>query len=136
MPENPNLIGKLTSSLPRDGLSLLHSTLRCAEDLGLRLFLVGGPVRDLVLGRPVVDLDVSVEGDAAHLARACARSAGARVAKTTAFGTASLKTEAFVLDLVTARGDFSALSTPSQRSQAPIQTPATSATVTPNRGVP
>ncbi|MBV8999112.1 MAG: HD domain-containing protein [Solirubrobacterales bacterium] len=40
-------------------------------------WVVGGAVRDRALGRPTDDYDVAVQGDARHLARALARSAGA-----------------------------------------------------------
>ncbi len=42
---------------------------------GRRAWLVGGAVRDRVLGRPVVDLDVVLDGDPAEAARAIARAA-------------------------------------------------------------
>ncbi len=40
-----------------------------------RAWIVGGAVRDRVLGRPVVDLDVVIDGDPAGAARAIARQA-------------------------------------------------------------
>lgn len=49
---------------------------RAAQATGARAFLVGGPVRDLLLGAPARDLDVAVEGDAEALAREIARLAG------------------------------------------------------------
>ncbi len=56
--------------------------------MGYSLYLVGGPVRDLLLGLPVVDLDLVVEGDAVRLARTLARQYGGRVVAHTRFGTA------------------------------------------------
>ena len=46
---------------------------------GLRAWLVGGAVRDAILGRPTFDLDVAVEGDVAAAARSLARTAGGPV---------------------------------------------------------
>jgi len=43
---------------------------------GRRAWLVGGAVRDRVLGRPTADLDLVVDGDSAEAARAVARAAG------------------------------------------------------------
>jgi poly(A) polymerase len=43
---------------------------------GRRAWLVGGAVRDLVLGRPVADLDVVLDGDPGEGARAIASAAG------------------------------------------------------------
>lgn len=42
---------------------------------GQRAWIVGGAVRDRVLGRPVVDLDVVIDGDPAGAARAIAQAA-------------------------------------------------------------
>lgn len=50
-----------------------------ATEKGLRPCLVGGPVRDLLLGRPVIDIDVTLEGDSSVLARALAKELGSRV---------------------------------------------------------
>ena len=41
-----------------------------AADRGHAVWMVGGAVRDLLLGRPVVDVDLVVEGDAIALADA------------------------------------------------------------------
>ncbi len=51
-------------------------------------WIVGGAVRDAVLGRPVVDLDLAVTGDEQTAARAIARAAGGPVFELSAeFGT-------------------------------------------------
>ncbi len=105
MGEKPKLIDKLESALPREGRTLLRAVLTCAGHYDLRLFLVGGPVRDLLLERPPLDIDIAVEGDAVMLAHAVAREAGAKVAKSTEFGTAAIHFEGFVLDLATARAE-------------------------------
>jgi tRNA nucleotidyltransferase (CCA-adding enzyme) len=54
-------------------------------------FLVGGAVRDLILGRPTADLDVVVEGDAAEIAEKLAAGTGARPRVHSRFGTASVE---------------------------------------------
>lgn len=105
MADEPKLIDKLVGALPREGLAFLRAVLLCAGYFDMRAFLAGGPVRDLILARPLLDLDIAVEGDAVPLARAVAREAGGKVAKTTAFGTAALHLNGFVLDLVTARAE-------------------------------
>jgi len=55
---------------------------------GLPLYIVGGAVRDLILGRPLNDFDLTVEGDAISLARALARKHGGGVTVHAKFGTA------------------------------------------------
>ncbi len=60
-----------------------------AARLGLPLYLVGGFVRDLLLGQPPDDFDFVVEGDAPRLAQAAAREWGGEVQAHTPFGTAT-----------------------------------------------
>lgn len=52
------------------------------------LYLVGGPVRDLLLERPLTDLDILFEGDAIQMARQMEKQFGGRVVTHAAFGTA------------------------------------------------
>ena len=48
-----------------------------AKDQGMRLYLVGGSVRDLLLGRQTTDLDFTLASDAIQFAKAFADSIGA-----------------------------------------------------------
>ncbi len=52
------------------------------------VFLVGGTVRDILLGEPGFDVDIAVEGDAIALARALAEALDGRVKAHAKFGTA------------------------------------------------
>lgn len=63
------------------------------------VYLVGGAVRDLLLGRPRADVDLVVEGDAAALAE---RLGGADVAHQR-FGTAKVEVEGHEVDIASAR---------------------------------
>ena len=60
---------RLRTALPADVLSLLTLAGNTASHMGASLFLVGGFVRDLLLGLPNYDLDLVVEGDAIALAQ-------------------------------------------------------------------
>jgi len=55
------------------------------------LYLVGGAVRDLLLRRPVVDVDLAIEGDAVGFGKSLARTAGARISAHERFGTVVLE---------------------------------------------
>ena len=45
---------------------------------GLRVYIVGGVVRDLILGRDIQDLDLMVEGDGIYFARKLAKDIGVK----------------------------------------------------------
>lgn len=107
----------MTRSVRRDQVFRLFDTemLELVEALsaesaarGFRLCLVGGPVRDLVLGRPVGDVDLLLEAPgqsreiAAELARSCLPEA-VKVVGYGRFGTARLELGAMKLDVALAR---------------------------------
>ena len=85
-----NLIGLMTTLLPAGVRPVLAAVGEGARQTGARPYLVGGAVRDLLLGRPTTDLDLTVEGDTAALAGAVAAALGARATVYPEFGTATL----------------------------------------------
>ena len=71
------------------------------------VYLVGGTVRDILLGEESFDVDIAVEGDAIALAQALADVLGGRVRPHEKFGTAVvLYGEGGRVDVVTARTEF------------------------------
>ncbi len=98
--------GGLIERLPPPLLKLTLTAGRLAESSGSRIYLVGGIVRDLILGRACVDIDIAVEGDAMQLASQIAEKLDARLTVHNAFGTASLKIEGFNVDLATCRSEI------------------------------
>jgi len=103
----------MEEALPEGLRSLLLTARDVANDLGYSLYIVGGFVRDLLLGVPNLDLDLVVEGDAIHLAKELAKRLNARVRSHARFGTAKLilqgerpKDVPPHLDFVTARTEF------------------------------
>jgi len=71
------------------------------------VYLVGGTVRDILLGEGGFDLDVAVEGDAIALAQALADALGGRVRTHEKFGTAVvIYGDEERVDVVTARTEF------------------------------
>ena len=102
---------QLKSALSTERLRLLHLVRDEATQRGLPLYIVGGSVRDLVLGHRLNDFDLTVEGDAIALARSLASKHGGKVTAHTNFGTATwflpdnLKTDQDTLDLISARSE-------------------------------
>lgn len=85
-------------------LDLLRSIGEAAGDRPL--YLVGGAVRDLLLGRPSYDLDLMVVGDGIALARGLADKLGGKVTVHEPFGTATLELSGHRrLDVATARAE-------------------------------
>lgn len=75
-----------------------------AADLGLKAYVIGGYVRDHLLGRPCKDIDVVVEGRGIDLAKAFAQRTGAeKTAYYENFGTAMVGYEDYEVEFVGAR---------------------------------
>ena len=85
-------------------LTRLKVAARLAAEKQTRLYIVGGFVRDLLLGRASDDLDLVVEGDAILLAKALREELGGKVVTHEKYMTASLKfSDDDKLDVATAR---------------------------------
>jgi tRNA nucleotidyltransferase (CCA-adding enzyme) len=101
--KNPKLIDKWFSAIPPDARRAARVLQALAETRSIPLYLVGGPLRDLLLGHPSLDLDLVIEGDAPALARDVALSLGAHLKLHPAFGTATIRDDAWHIDVATAR---------------------------------
>ncbi|HKJ38509.1 MAG TPA: hypothetical protein VJ972_07020 [Anaerolineales bacterium] len=79
---------QLESSLPADQQHLLRFVADIAGSLGFPVYIVGGSVRDLLLGHAINDLDLTVEGDSRALAESMLKRLGGKVMIHAKFGTA------------------------------------------------
>ena len=95
----------LEGSLSSEKLALLKAAGGIARDEGVPMYIVGGAVRDLLLGRPVEDLDLVVVGDAETMASIVAKRLSGEVVSRSQFSTAKVKVDGVSLDLVTARSE-------------------------------
>ena len=100
-----NLSSQLEKYLPPPVLALVKIAGQEASELGQELYIVGGVVRDLFLGRANFDFDLVVEGEAIKLARKMAKDSQAKLIIHPRFGTAKLNYPGFSLDLATARSE-------------------------------
>ncbi len=98
-----NLARQIEQFVPQPLLALVREISSEAADRGERVYLVGGVVRDLLLGYHSFDLDLVVEGDAVKLAQQMAATTRARLLAHHRFGTAKLRYGNSTLDLATAR---------------------------------
>lgn len=98
-------------NLPPSSLALVESVLSVAGGVGARILLVGGPVRDLLLERPIRDVDLIVDaadGKSAEAALEVARRAApddARVVEHGRFGTVRIETADASVDLAGLRSE-------------------------------
>ncbi|MDX1436189.1 MAG: CBS domain-containing protein, partial [Anaerolineales bacterium] len=88
LPGVENLAVQLETALPPARRALIRAVAAEAGRQQAALYLVGGFVRDLLLGQPGLDFDLVVEGDAIKLARSLAVKLGGRVTSHARFGTA------------------------------------------------
>jgi len=95
---NPTPEGLLEQARGRSPIASIAQALSAVED---DVYLVGGSVRDLLLGREFVDVDLAVDGDAGSLAAAIGAPLGAE----TRFGTVSVELGGYRYDIARTRSE-------------------------------
>jgi len=92
------------SELPNPQRRALELVRQIAVEKGLKPYLVGGPVRDLLLGRPAIDIDLTLEEGSAELARGLAKAVHGRVRSFPQFLTYKVEGDGLPqIDIATAR---------------------------------
>lgn len=102
----------LRRALPPRLRACIARVVAAAEEQGAQVFLVGGPVRDLLLGRPLRDADLTVAPPpgrtrpaASEIARAAKTGASERVVAHQRFATVQFHGDWGALDLATLRSE-------------------------------
>lgn len=97
----------LAALLPDDVRASLTSIGAIAEGAGVTIHVVGGFVRDMLLRRPNLDIDIVVEGDGVAFGELVASELGVRMTSHRRFGTAVLVfTRDFHIDIASSRTEF------------------------------
>ncbi|MEQ8175732.1 MAG: CBS domain-containing protein [Syntrophomonadaceae bacterium] len=105
--EGYNLERLMQERLPSRLMSILHLAGQLADELGFRVYCVGGFVRDLLLKVPNFDVDLVVEGEGAALTRALASHLGAKERVHDRFGTGVvILPDGSKIDVATARTEY------------------------------
>lgn len=122
MPDDITRLMRDPNLLPSEKQTLLSNIANLAASLGMPCYVVGGFVRDLLLRRPVNDLDVVVEGDAIKLGNKLVETYGGKLTTHFKFHTAiwHLPDSDDFVDLITARKE-----TYDRPGALPSVTPAT-----------
>lgn len=112
MPESLNFaamvnqeIAGLTITFTPEELKLFKLIGAAADELGTKAFLIGGFVRDKILGRPTKDADIVSDGDGIALAQQVSQKLGSNIPVNyfKNFGTAQLIKDGFEIEFVGAR---------------------------------
>jgi len=86
---------------------LLQNIGETGNKLGFNMFVVGGFVRDLLLGRQIDDIDIVVEGDGIEFAKVFAKKESCRINTHKKFGTAVIIfPDNFKIDVASARLEY------------------------------
>lgn len=101
-PSSDNLLERLDD----EHLALLRVCSEAADAAQAGAWLVGGSVRDLILGRTHDDLDIVIEGDGLAVAQRISRTVGGELTRHHAFQTATVATpQGHRIDIATARSE-------------------------------
>jgi tRNA nucleotidyltransferase (CCA-adding enzyme) len=103
MPKRLNLSQEIEKQIPPELVNFMWMAGEIAHTRGEKLYLVGGVVRDLMLGKANLDLDLVVEGNAIELAQQLKKSVKGKITTHTRFNTAKLEWDNWSVDLTTAR---------------------------------
>jgi len=107
--------------LPQEVQDLIHLASNVASGNNMPAYLVGGCVRDLILGVRNLDLDIAVEGDGIKFAEDFAKVLKAKLTRHKRFGTATvILKDNLKIDIATARRE-----TYPHPASLPLVTPGT-----------
>jgi len=102
-----NISSKIKSVLPKNVQKYLRDIGKKAKEMNYKAYLVGGIVRDIILGHENLDIDIVIEGDGIKFAKAFGKEFKSKVATHERFKTATIimpdKTR---IDVATAREEY------------------------------
>ena len=96
---------EIEKQLPQEIVLFLRTAGEKAIENGYKLYLVGGTVRDLLLKRSSLDVDLVLEGNAIKFARQLTAGTGGKLTIHQQFGTANFHQGEYTIDIVTARSE-------------------------------
>jgi len=105
MPKRIKLAQIMEKQLPAELVNFMWLAGEIVLTRGERIYLVGGVVRDLLLGQANLDLDLVVEGNAIELAQRLKEINRGKITTHPRFNTAKLQWDRWSADLATARAE-------------------------------
>ena len=100
-----NLSGDIKKTLPTDLVDLINQAAAIGDRSNQNVYLVGGAVRDLLLGVSHYDIDLSMNGDAISLAEKFAAQTSGKIKTHALFNTATVKTGKWSIDFAMLRAE-------------------------------
>lgn len=102
-----NLLFPMQKHIDAEVVELLQHAGKIALQSGGQAFLVGGAVRDVLLGLKTTDIDVMVQGDAKYVSSKLSELAGGKTVGHNTFETVMLETDSGIkIDFATARTEY------------------------------
>jgi len=102
------VVNEMNQLLPRSILNLLRTSGKLADQLGVKVYVVGGFVRDLLLSHCNDDVDLVVEGDGIAFAEELNKLLGCHILRHPEFGTAvvTMAEDKLKVDVATSRLEY------------------------------
>lgn len=101
-----NLYEKYNSYFNDDLKAIFEQCSKIAAKNNFKLYLIGGMVRDLLLGNESLDIDITVEGDAIEFAHILEKEIGAKISSVhESFGTVKVTINGQKIDLASTRSE-------------------------------
>lgn len=97
---------KKIDKLPKKIVKFLNKASTLAHRNKMRIYLVGGIVRDLIIDRESFDYDIVIEGDGIEFARLIAEFFNCSFRKHRSFGTATVYYDGYKIDVATCRREY------------------------------
>lgn len=95
----------LSKRFPKNIFDIIKLIGEAADRENFSVYIVGGPVRDVLLGLSSCDLDFVIEGDGIKFAEILNKNLGGSLKEYRAFKTATINFKKMKIDIVTARSE-------------------------------
>ncbi len=102
-----NITRLMKEHLPAKAFKRLKEMGKIADEIEMKAYLVGGVVRDFLMHRKNLDIDIVIEGDGLNFAEKICKRYKAKARMHTRFGTAQIIfSDGFRIDIATARLEY------------------------------
>lgn len=101
-----NILDQMSKMISSELFSTLKEIGEFSFSKGLKIYAVGGFVRDILMGNKNIDIDLVVEGDGIEIAMEFAKSKNAKCITHPEFGTSKIEFDGISMDIAMARTEY------------------------------